>query len=317
MKLLMKKGKNSRLLRRIWSARNIYLVLLPSLIWYLLFAYYPMYGLTLAFKDFKASKGILGSPWTGFDNFYYVFRDPRFFKSIQTTLHISFGRLLFSFPFPILLAIAINEVRVRRYKKILHTIYTFPHFLSWVLVASIIFNFLSLDGFVNSMISLFSGDPISFMGNPGLFRPMVYISEIWKSSGWSSIIYLAAITSIDVEQYEASEIDGASRIQKIRHITIPNIASTIAVMFILACGRIMSQGFDQIFNLSTAATKSVSETLDMYIYSITFQGPVDFPFSTTVSLFRSVVNLILLVISDRVLILTSGQGLFGSKEDMN
>lgn len=303
-------------LKNVWKARNVYMLIIPGLAWYFFFAYMPMYGLTLAFRTYKASLGIFRSPWIGFDNFVYVFRDPRFFQSIKTTLIINFGRLLFTFPFPIILALALNEVRVGRLKKIMHTIFTFPHFLSWVLVSGIMINFLSLDGFVNSIIKTLGGNPISFLADQKLFRPFVFLTAAWKTSGWNSIIYLAAITGIDTEQYQAAEIDGASRIQRILHITLPNIMGTIAVMLILAVGRLMTEGFDQVFNLSNAAVRSVAETLDIYIYNITFRSAVDFSFSAAVSLFKSVINLLLLLTADRLLIWTSGNGLFGSKEDL-
>lgn len=306
----------SSLWNSVWKARNVYMLIIPGLIWYLFFAYMPMYGLTLAFRTYKANLGIFRSPWIGFENFVYVFRDPRFFESIKTTLIINFGRLIFSFPFPILLALAINEVRVGRIKKVMHTIFTFPHFLSWVLVSGIMINFLSLDGFVNSIVKFLGEEPINFLGNQKLFLPFVFITATWKSAGWNSIIYLSAITGIDTEQYQAAEIDGASRLQRILYITLPNIMSTIAVMFILAVGRLMTEGFDQIFNMSNAAVRSVSETLDMYIYNISFRGAVDFSFSTAVSLFKSVINLLLLLLANRVLIWISGNGLFGSKEDL-
>jgi len=301
--------------RSIWKYRGIYLLLLPGIVWYIIFSYYPMSGLTLAFKSYKANLGIFGSPWVGFENFKYVFRDVRFFESVKTTLVINLGRMLFSFPFPIILALMLNEVRVGWYKKALQTIFTFPNFLSWVLVSGILVNFLSLDGFVNNIVKWMGMEAINFLGAPEKFRPMLYITEIWKSSGWSAIIYLAAIAGIDTEQYAAAEIDGASRIQRIYYVTLPNIASTIIVMFILACGNLMTAGFDQVFNMSNAAVKHVAETLDMYIYDITFLSATDFSFSTAISLFKSVVNLLLLLGANKLLKMTSGSGLFGSSEE--
>jgi putative aldouronate transport system permease protein len=296
--------------RQISKNKEIYLILLPGIVWYIIFAYLPMYGLSLAFKTFKANKGIFGSPWVGLTNYIYVFRDMAFIDSIFRTLKINAGRLLFQFPFPIFLALVINEVRIGRSKRILQTIYTFPHFLSWVIVASILTNVLSQTGMVNSIIKLVGGKPVNFLGSITIFLPMVYISEIWKSSGWSAIIYLAAIAGIDFEQYEAAEIDGATRVQRIWHISLPGIKGTIIVMFVLAAGYIMSAGFDQLFNISNAATFRVAETLDMYIYRVTFRNASDFSFSAAVSLFRSIINFIMLLTADRLTRAITGQGLF-------
>lgn len=299
------------LMESVWKHRMIYTLLIPGLIWYLIFAYGPMGGLTLAFKTYKARLGVWGSPWAGLENYVYVFRDPAFLKSVFRTLNINFGRMLVQFPMPILLALMLNELRMNRYKKMMQTVLTFPHFLSWVVVASILTNVLAYDGLLNGIIKLMGGDTISFLGNAKIFQPMLYVTEVWKSAGWSAIIYLAAITGIDQDQYEAAEIDGASRLQSIRHITLPNIMPTVVVMFILAMGNIMSAGFDQIFNLSNAAVRDVSETLDMYIYRITFQSAPDFSFSMAVSLFRSVINMLLLLLADRGAKLMGGDGLLG------
>lgn len=299
------------LLQLIWKNRVTYTLLLAGLIWYAIFAYGPMGGLLLAFKTYKASMGIFGSPWAGLENFRHVFSDTDFLASVFRTLFINCGRLIFQFPVPIILAIALNEVKLSRYKKTMQTILTFPHFLSWVIVASVLMNILSLDGLLNNMFDAVGLGRISFLGSPGLFQPMLYLTDIWKSSGWGAIIYLAAIAGIGQDQYEAADIDGATRMQKILHITIPSIMPTIVVMFILQAGGIMSAGFDQIFNLDNVSVHSVSETLDMYIYRITFKAPTDFSFSMAVSLFRSAVNMTLLLIADKGAKLMGGNGLLG------
>ena len=297
--------------REIWKHKAIYALLIPGLVWYFIFCYIPMGGLSLAFKQYKANLGIWASPWVGFENYKHVFRDTAFWASIRRTLIINAGRLVFCFPFPVLLSLMINELRVGKYKKIMQTIFTFPHFLSWVIVASIITNVLSYDGLVNSVLNVLGIETVKFLGNQKFFQPLLYITEIWKASGWSAIVYMAAISGIDVEQYEAAEIDGATRMQRIIHITLPSIMPTIVVMFILATGNIMTAGFDQVFNLSNAAVKSVSETLDMYIYRVTFQSATDFSFSMAVSLFKSVINMVLLFLADRGAKLMGGSGLFG------
>lgn len=299
------------LLHLIWKSRMTYTLLLPGLVWYIVFAYGPMGGLTLAFKTYKASLGIWGSPWTGLINYIHVFSDPAFIESVFRTLYINCGRLIFQFPIPIILALALNELKFIRFKKILQTIFTFPHFLSWVIVAGVLTNILSLDGLLNNTLDAIGLGRTSFLGNSAIFQPMLYITDIWKSSGWGAIIYLAAISSVDMEQYQAAEMDGATRMQKIFHITLPNIMPTVVVMFILQVGGVMSAGFDQIFNLNNVSVRSVSETLDMYIYRITFQAPTDFSFSMAVSLFRSIINMVLLLAADRVAKLMGGDGLLG------
>lgn len=296
--------------KNIVKNKEKYLLVLPGMVWYIIFAYIPIYGLTLAFKRFLAREGIFGSPWIGLANFENVFADPAFLQSIFTTLRINAGRLIFVFPFPIILALIINEVRLGRSKKILQSVFTFPHFLSWVIVASVMIKILGQNGLVNSLLdALFGTTPIRFLGTPSYFQPLVYLTDMWKSAGWSAIIYMAAISGIDAEQYEAAEIDGSTRIQRMRYITLPGIKPTIVVLFILAVGYLMTQGFEQIFNLSNPATIRVAEILDMYIYRITFRGGVDFSFSAAVALIRSVVNFVLLLTVDRIIKAIGGTGL--------
>jgi len=295
-------------MKKYWQ---IYLLILPAITWYILFAYYPMAGLQLAFKTYKVRQGIWGSPWAGLQNFTAVFRDVSFIRSIWRTLFINLGRLLFCFPAPIILALMLNEVRVGKTKKFMQVVYTFPQFLSWVIVASIMTNLLSTDGLVNSALYAMGSDRINILGSENLFVPILYLTDIWKSAGYASIIYLAAISGIDQDQYEAARIDGASRWKTLTHVTFPNLLPTISILFILTTGNLMTAGFDQIFNLSNAATKNVAEILDMYIYRVTFQSSADFGFSTAVSLFRSVVNLTLLVVANKGSKMMGGSGLLG------
>lgn len=307
---LKSRSKLGALFSEIWKHRMVYTLLLPGLIWLLLFAYLPMGGLSLAFKDYKANLGIWGSPWIGFENFKYVFRDPAFLYALWRTLYINIIKLVIQFPFPILLALMLNELRMKRGKKVFQTVLTFPHFLSWIIVSGVVINVLAYDGLVNSTLTLLGLPTINFLGSESTFVPMLLLTDIWKSTGWGAIIYLAAISGIDQDQFESAQIDGASRMQQVFRITLPNIMPTVTVMFILSVGGLMSSGFDQIFNLANAATKNVSEVLDVYIYRITFQSSTDFSFSTAVSLFRSLVNMILLLAADRVAKMLGGDGLF-------
>ncbi|MEQ7053306.1 ABC transporter permease subunit [Paenibacillaceae sp. P-4] len=307
---LKSRSKLGALFSDIWKHRMVYTLLLPGLIWLLLFAYLPMGGLSLAFKEYKANLGIWGSPWVGFENFKYVFRDPAFLDALWRTLYINIIKLVIQFPFPILLALMLNELRMKRGKKVFQTVLTFPHFLSWIIVSGVVINVLAYDGLVNSTLTLLGLPTINFLGSESTFVPMLLLTDIWKSTGWGAIIYLAAISGIDQDQFESAQIDGASRMQQVFRITLPNIMPTVTVMFILSVGGLMSSGFDQIFNLANAATKNVSEVLDVYIYRITFQSSTDFSFSTAVSLFRSLVNMILLLAADRVAKMLGGDGLF-------
>ncbi|MGG0171314.1 ABC transporter permease [Paenibacillus dokdonensis] len=309
-KSLKGRSKSNPWFKEIWKHRMTYTLLVPGLIWLILFAYLPMGGLSLAFKHYRANDGIWGSPWVGFENFKYVFRDPTFAQAVWRTLYVNIIKLVITFPFPIILALMLNELRMGRTKKWFQTVFTFPQFLSWIIVSGIVINVLSYDGLLNSTLSLIGLPTINFLGSEKMFLPMLIMTDIWKSTGWGAIIFLAAISGIDQDQYESAQIDGASRIQQIFKVTLPNILPTVTVMFILNVGGLMSAGFDQIFNLANAATQNVSQVLDVYIYRITFQSSTDFSFSTAVSLFRSLVNMVLLLAADRIAKWMGGDGLF-------
>ena len=282
-------------LEKVWRARYLYLLLLPLLIWLAIFAYAPMGGLVLAFKNYKANLGIWGSEWVGLDNFRRMFLTPDASRAIINTLEISAGRLLFEFPFPIIVAILITEMPGTKMKKVFQTILTFPHFLSWVVAAGVLRNFLGLDGAINVLLGHFGIEPQEFFLSQTMFRPLMYLTSNWKEMGWSAIIYMAAIAGIDPTLYEAASIDGASRLRQIWHITLSGIKSTIIVMFILKVGGLMNAGFDQIFNLQSTVVRDVADILDTYIYRITFENLPSYGFSTAVGLFKSVINFMLLL----------------------
>lgn len=289
-------GKHGSLWKRICFNKYVYIFVGISLAYYLIFSYAPMYGVLLAFKQYKASKGILFSPFIGLAHYADIFGRWEFWRAFKNTVLISFSRIIVEFPVPIILAVLINEISAKRYKKILQTVYTFPHFLSWVIVASISLNLMGSEGLFNSILQMLGIEKQQFMANKELFRPIIYLTDIWKESGWSAIIYLAAITAIPMDHYEAAIIDGANRWQRVLHITLPGIQSTIVVMLLLSIGNTMNAGFDQIFNMYNSAVYEVSDILDTYIFRVTFEtGSVDFGFSTAVGLFRSVVNFGLLV----------------------
>ena len=306
----MNRGRAKALHVRIWEARYLYLLLLPLVAFLVVFKYIPMVGLQIAFKKYSAKLGIWGSKWIGMDNFRRIFISPDAVRSIRNTLIISFERLIFEFPVPIILAMLINEMPGRGIKRVYQTILTFPHFLSWVIVASILNNFLSNTGSLNALISKLGGTPVSFLATPKLFRPILYITANWKHMGYSSIIYIAAIAGIDPTLHEAAIVDGAGRLRRIWSITIPCISSTIIVLFIMQVGNIMNAGFDQTFNMMNDAVKPVADILDTYVYTITFKATPSYGFSAAVGMFKSVINFAMLIVADRVIKLLGGGGMF-------
>ncbi|MGI5877616.1 MAG: ABC transporter permease [Christensenellales bacterium] len=303
-------GPRRRFLRAVWEARYIYLLLLPGIISILIFNYGPMYGLLLAFKKFNAGLGILRSQWIGLAHFRRLLNTPDFANALRNTLIISFSRLIVEFPFPIILGVLLGEMKFQKTKRVLQTVFTFPHFLSWIIVAGILISFLDSNGPVNAVLAALGHGKVNILANTKTFRSLLYATSIWKGAGWSSIIYMAAISGIDPQLYEAAVIDGASRLQRIWHITLPGIKPTIVVLFILSAGRIMNAGFDQIFNLQNAVVRPVSEIIDTYVYRITFEAVPDFGFSTAVGLFKSVINFALLLVTNRLVKAINGSGLF-------
>ncbi len=306
------KAPNSSLCRRIINHKYYYLMLLPAIAWYIIFCYMPMAGVTLAFKTFDFSKGIMGSPWVGFDNFIELISDTGFLMALKNTLILSVCKLLLHFPTPIILAILLNEICNSRIRKVYQTFFTFPHFISWIVLSGIIVNIFSQNGIYNQISSLFgAAQGVSPMIDKDSFRPIIYISYIWKEMGWDSIIYLAALAGINPELYESASMDGANRFQRIIHITWPCLKSTTAILLILSIGHLMSGvGFDQVFNLYSAPVYDVADTLDTYIYRETFTAGMDYGYSTAIGLIKSVVNMLLVVISNKIVTSLGEEGLF-------
>ncbi|MGP4078749.1 ABC transporter permease [Pseudalkalibacillus sp. R45] len=246
--------------------RYLYLMLVPVLLWYLIFMYVPMYGLVLAFQDYNFSAGYFGSEFVGLTNFKILFDDPSFLNAFENTFIINFYRIVFGFPLPIIFAVLINEVYHMKLKKIVQTITYLPHFISWIVLAGILNSVLSLDsGLINIILSSFGFEQIDFFLENEYFRPMLIITEIWKEIGWNTIIYLAAIAGINPTLYEAAVMDGANRLQRIIHVTIPCIRNVIAIMLILQIGNILQMGFDQIYNLYNPAVFESADIIDTYI----------------------------------------------------
>lgn len=297
-------AKGRKFLRKeIWKYRWVYLVmLLPVMALIILFRYVPMYGIQLAFKSYVL-RGIAASPWVGMEHFQRMFIEKNFWIAVSNTVIVSLLKTLFGFPFPIVLALLINEVMQRRYKRVLQTIYTFPHFLSWVVVAGLMLNLLGDSGAVKKVFVMMDPaykDGWNALYNARIFRSLLVASDIWKEAGWGTILYLAAITSIDPSLYEAATIDGCNRLQRIVHVTMPGIVSIVVLMFILSMGNIMNANFDQVFNLYSPPVFKVGDVVDTYIYRLMFQNSTqfDYGFATAVGLFKSIINFALLVVAN-------------------
>lgn len=286
----------------LYARKNkwLYVLLIPGFIYLLIFKYIPMFGIVIAFQDFNLTKGIWGSDWVGFEHFRYLFQSDDFFKILRNSLIISFYQVLFGFPAPIVLAIMLNEIRNLLFKRVAQTVLYLPHFISWVVISGIIINMLSpSSGWVNRLIVDFGGEPIHFLLKPEFFRTILVSAEIWKELGWGTIIYLAALTSVDPSLYESATIDGANRLQKIWYISIPSIATTIVIILVLRVGSVLDIGFEQIFLLYNPATYEVADVFETYTYRVgLLEGRLSF--TAAVGLFKSVVGLIMIVMANRI-----------------
>lgn len=291
-----KNNKFSLILKRMSYYKYLYLMALPPLLFFLIFRYIPIYGIQLAFKKFMFNKGIMASPWIGLNNFTYIFRQEGFWRAVRNTIEISFLRIVLASPLPVILAILINELqmKMRKYTRILQTVYTFPHFLSWVILSGIMFNLLSQNGAINNVLAALGFDKYHFFTNVKTFRFLLVYSNVWKEIGWGTIIYLAAITGIDPHLYEAATCDGANRWHKIIHITWPGIKSIFIVMIILQVGRIMNESFFQILNLYNPVVYKVADVINTYVYRMTFERGLPFGIGSAIGLFKGVTNCILL-----------------------
>ena len=305
-----KNGRGQYILKYILQHKYVYLLALFPVLFYLIFCYFPMYGIIIAFKEFMYNKGILGSPWVGLDNFERLFKLPYFYKLLRNTLFISFGRILFEFPVPILIALLLNELRANKLKRFFQTVYTFPNFISWVAVSGIIFTFFSSTGVTNTVLQNMGKESFDILNNQHRFLVLIFTSDIWKTAGWGSIIYLAAMSSINNELYEAAVIDGAGRLKQFLHVTWPGILPTVTIMLILSMGNVMNAGFDQIFNLYNPLVTDVSDILDTYIYRISLQEGSSFSFGAAIGLFKSAINFFLLITVDRIAKAIGQRGLY-------
>lgn len=288
--------------RRVSILRNyqLYLFLLPTLLYILIFCYVPMYGVLMAFQDYSPALGIMKSPWVGFEHFMRFFRSPQFWNIIGNTVGVSLYTLIVSFPFPIILALVLNYLKFEKFKKLSQMITYAPHFISTVVLVGMLIIMLSpRSGIVNTMISMLGGEKIFFMAEPGWFKSIYVWSGVWQSAGWGSIIYLAALASVDSSTHEAALIDGANKLQRIWYIDLPSLLPTITILFIMNTGNMMSVGFEKVYLMQNALNISSSEVISTYVYKVGLMD-TQFSFSTAVNLFNSVINLTLLVIVNTI-----------------
>jgi putative aldouronate transport system permease protein len=282
-------------LQRLKRDRWLYLLLIPGILYFLTFKYAPMWGVVIAFQDYSPFKGVFGSEWVGFENFKNFFQNPDFFRLLENTFILAVLDLVFFFPAPIILALLLNELRINSYKRTIQTFIYVPHFMSWVIIASMTYIFFTTSGgVVNEVVSYFYGKEINFLSSPDWFRPLIMGQIIWKETGWGTVIFLAALASVDQEQYEAAIVDGAGRFRRLWHVTLPAVRSTIVVLLILRLGNFLDTGFQQIYLMTNSLNRSVADVFDTYVYFVGItQGA--YSYSTAVGLFKSVVGIILVL----------------------
>lgn len=295
----------------LWKQRYLQLMVLPGIIWMIIFNYIPMGGIVIAFKNFKITKTISEAPWVGFEHFIEFFSDSAFSNILTNTLGISLLKLCIGFPLPIIFALLLNEIRSVKFKKAVQTISYLPHFISWVVLGGILITWLEKSGMVNDLLIGLGiiKERISFLGEARFFWVLALISDSWKELGWSAIIYLAAISGVDQQMYEAATVDGANKIHKIWYITLPSIAGTISILLVLAVSGMLNSNFDQLFILKNVLNVSRSEVIDTYVYQMGMSAG-RFSYATAVGLFKSVIAMILLLIANKTTSKLQGRSLY-------
>ncbi|WP_407944349.1 ABC transporter permease [Ornithinibacillus californiensis] len=304
------KREPSRIRKRLWRERYLILLLIPGILYFLIYRYLPMGGIIIAFKDYSPFQGFIDSQWVGLKYFRLIFEDPEVVKVIWNTLQISFLQIIFAFPISIILALLLNELRNQYYKRFIQSIVYLPHFLSWVVVVGITVIFLRSEGLVNGFLdSAFGMDPIPFLTDPNLFKPLIVLQVIWKESGWGTIIFLAALAGVNPQLYEAAIMDGANRFRQAWHITLPAIKSTIIILLILRLGNVMETGFEHIFLMLNPFNMESGNVLDTFVY---FKGiqQANYSFATAVGVFKGIVGLVLVVVANRLAKRFGEQGLY-------
>jgi len=305
-----KTGKNINYWRENY---DLYVMLLPALAFYFIFRYVPIYGIVLAFKDYKFNLGILGSPWIGVNVFRDVFRAKLFWQAFSNTIWLNLLTLILGFPLPIIFALVLNEIRITGYKRVIQSISYLPHFISWVILYGIILALTAKNtGIFNAILLSAGKDQVNFLTNRFWWLVIFVGSSMWKETGWQAILYMSALTAIDPGLYEAAAIDGAGRWKSLVHITLPGIRSTIVILLILNIGRIMTIGFEKPYLLSNASVSDIGSVLSTYVFTLGIQR-AQYSFTTAVGLFQSVINFALLIAADRIAKVMGEEGLFARK----
>jgi putative aldouronate transport system permease protein len=291
-------SRSSTIMGRLMRNRWLYFMVLPGLLYFLVFKYWPMYGIFISFKDYQPFLGFWDSPFVGMKHFERLFSDSNFLVLFRNTLILATYNILFFFPLPIVIALMLNELRHEFMKRMVQTLVYIPHFMSWVVVVGIGYIFLTTEGgIVNELLERLGGEKINFLASNEWFRTIITAEVIWKETGWGTIIFLAALAGVDPQLYEAARMDGANRLRQLWHITLPAIRSTIVILLILRLGHFLDTGFEQIFLMLNAMNRDVGEVFDTYVYSVGIsQG--QYSFSTAVGLFKSIIGLILVVVSN-------------------
>jgi len=302
--------KKRSILKKMRGYWEIYLWLIPVAAFFIMFCYVPMYGVIIAFKNYLPKTGIINSPWIGLENFERIFVLPDFKRAFWNTLIISACRILFTFPMPIALALLLNELKFAKYKKFIQTAIYVPFFISWLIIGGLVRQLLGTDsGIVNNMLVAVGRDKIPFLTTPSYFIPILLISEIWKGAGWGTIIYIAAISGVNPELYDAAEVDGCKRWGKMRHVTLPCISATIVILLMLSIANVMNAGFDPIFNLYNSLVYSRADIIDTYVYRIGIADG-DFSMGAAVGLFKSLINFTLLITVNALVKKINGVGIY-------
>lgn len=296
--------------KAVFRRWQLYLMALPAVLYAIMFSYKPMYGILIAFKNYKLKLGVWGSEWVGFDNFERLFSSYWFPIILKNTVIISGLSILLGFPIPIILALMVNEIRNGKIRKTFQIVSYAPHFISTVVACSMVVMFTSPStGIINQVITLFGGEAYSFMQDAGAFKWIYVISGLWQGSGWGAIIYYATLSAVDKNLHEAAEIDGANRLQRILYINVPVLIPTIVIMLILRCGQIMSVGYEKVYLLQNSTNILGSEVISTYVYKMGLES-AEFSFSTATGLFNSVVNCFFLIVVNRISNRLSGSGLW-------
>ena len=290
--------KNIGFTNELVKNKNLYLMILPGFIGFIVFHYLPLYGIIIGFKDYDIIMGFFSSPWVGFKHFINFFNDPYFGRIFSNTLILGISTLLWSFWPPILLALLLNEIGNSKIKKIYQTISYLPHFIAMVVIVGMMMELLGAKGIINNLLSLIGIEPIAFFNKPEFFRPLYIASGIWQGIGWGSILYLSAISGIDMELYEASYIDGANRFQRALYVTIPGILPTITILFILNSGSIINVGFEKVYLMQNPSIYETADVIQTYVYR---KGIIDrnFSYATAIGLFNNILAFVILFISNR------------------